>query len=93
MYILTLDFLLKSGPMQTISKWGNSLAVRIPAADADSIGLSEGSAVEIKVKAGSLVVSPARKRRYDLKELVDRITRENRHGLIDWGKPAGKEAW
>jgi antitoxin MazE len=79
--------------MQTISKWGNSLAIRIPAAAADSVGLSEGSEVEIKVKAGALVVSPTRKRSYDLKELVDQITPENRHGLIDWGKPVGKEAW
>ena len=55
-------------------------------------GFLKGSAVEIKVKAGSLVVSPARKRRYDLKELVDRITRENRHGLLDRRKPVGKEA-
>jgi antitoxin MazE len=79
--------------MQTISKWGNSLAVRIPASDAESIGLSDGSAVEIKIKAGSLIVSPARKRRYDLKELVDRITRDNRHELGDWGLPVGKEVW
>ena len=50
--------------MQTISKWGNSLAIRIPAAAADSVGLSEGSEVEIKVKAGALVVSPTRKRRF-----------------------------
>jgi antitoxin MazE len=79
--------------MQTISKWGNSLAIRIPAAAADSVGLSEGSKVEINVKAGALVVSPARKRSYDLKELVDQITPENRHGLIDWDKPVGKEVW
>ncbi len=28
-----------------------------------------------------------------LDELLDRVTPENRHGLIDWGKPVGKEVW
>ncbi len=79
--------------MQTISKWGNSLAVRIPAGAADSVGLSEGSEVDITVKAGALIVKPSRKLRYELKELVDQITPENRHQLIDWGKPVGKEVW
>lgn len=78
---------------QTVSKWGNSLAVRIPAGAADSVGLSEGSEVDITVKAGTLIVAPVRKRRYQLKELVDQITPENRHELIDWGKPIGKEVW
>ncbi len=78
---------------QTISKWGNSLAVRIPAGAADSVGLSEGSEVDITVKAGTLIVVPVRKRRYQLKDLVDQITPENRHQLIDWGKPTGKEVW
>jgi antitoxin MazE len=79
--------------MQTISKWGNSLAVRIPAAAADSVGLGEGSEVDISVKAGALMVAPARNRRYDLKKLVAQITPRNRHKLADWGKPVGKEVW
>ena len=79
--------------MQTISKWGNSLAVRIPAGTADSLGLSAGSEVDLKVKAGALVMSPARKRRYELRELVDRITPRNRHEAVEWGRPTGKEVW
>jgi antitoxin MazE len=30
---------------------------------------------------------------YTLDELVDRITPENRHDEVDWGRPVGKEAW
>ena len=79
--------------MQTISKWGNSLAVRIPAAFAETVGLEEGTVVEVKVRAGRLIIVPTEARRYDLRELIDRITPENSHELIDWGKPVGKENW
>jgi antitoxin MazE len=79
--------------MQAISKWGNSLAVRIPAAFAETAGLEEGTMVELKVRSGRLMVVPAESPRYDLRQLVGRITPKNRHRLVDWGKPAGKETW
>jgi antitoxin MazE len=79
--------------MQTISKWGNSLAVRIPATFAETVGLEEGTVVDLKVRAGRLIVIPAESRRYDLRQLVDQITPKNSHRLVDWGKPVGKEAW
>jgi antitoxin MazE len=78
--------------MPTISKWGNSLAVRIPALLAESAGLGEGSEVDLRVSAGRLVVEPVRPR-YELKKLIEGITRKNRHQEIDWGKPLGKEVW
>ena len=78
--------------MQTISKWGNSLALRIPAAFAETAGLEEGTVVEMKVRAGRLIVVPAKSPRYDLHQLVGRITPKNSHRLVDWGKPVGKEA-
>jgi antitoxin MazE len=79
--------------MQKISKWGNSLAVRIPAAFADSAGLTEGTEVDLKVQSGRLIVAPIRQHRYDLQQLIEQITPENRHHLIGWGKPRGKEVW
>jgi antitoxin MazE len=79
--------------MQTISKWGNSLAVRIPAAFAETVGLEEGTVVEVKVRAGRLIIVPAGSHRYNLRQLVEQITPENSHELIDWGKPVGKENW
>ena len=79
--------------MQTISKWGNSLAVRIPASFAETVGLEEGTVVDLKVRAGRLIVIPAESQRYDLRQLVDQITPKNSHRLVEWGKPVGKEAW
>ena len=32
-----------------VSKWGNSLAVRIPSAVVDALGLKEGDDIEIKI--------------------------------------------
>ena len=33
-----------------VSKWGNSLAVRLPAAVVDALGLKEGDQIEIRVE-------------------------------------------
>jgi len=32
-----------------VSKWGNSLAVRLPSAVVDALGLSEGDQIEIRI--------------------------------------------
>lgn len=44
-----------------------------------------------KVRADKLKAVSADSSRYDLRTLVDRITAENSHELVDWGKPVGKE--
>jgi antitoxin MazE len=35
-----------------IAKWGNSLAVRLPAAVVEALGLQEGDQVEIRIAGG-----------------------------------------
>ncbi len=75
-----------------ISKWGNSLAVRLPKPFVEELGLSEGSQVELTVRDGKLILSAAG-RAYALEELVDGITGENRHHESDWGRPKGREVW
>jgi len=77
---------------QKIAKWGNSLAVRIPRKLADEAGLSEGAAVELKSVAGKLIVEP-KAPEYDIRKLVRKISKKNRHELIDWGPPVGEEFW
>ena len=75
-----------------IGKGGNSLAVRLPKAFVDELGLAEGSEVELTLRDGQLVLSAAG-REYALKELVDGITAANRHQETDWGRPTGREVW
>jgi antitoxin MazE len=77
----------------TISKWGNSLAVRIPLAIAKQASLSEGDSVELALdRKGGIVLHPAR-RKYELSDLVAQITPKNRHRPTNWGKPQGEESW
>ncbi len=78
-------------------KWGNSLAVRIPKALAESIKLSSGKRAEIRIENGTLVlrpiVKPARKPRYTLEDLLSGMTRNNVPEEVDWGPKQGNEAW
>jgi antitoxin MazE len=77
----------------TVSKWGNSLAIRIPQAIAKQASLTEGDCVALALDSdGAIVLRPTR-RRYELSELVSRITPKNRHRETDWGRPRGEESW
>ena len=77
----------------TVSKWGNSLAVRIPLSIARQASLSGGDCVELTIDGdGGIVLRPTR-RKYELAELVSRITSKNRHRETDWGAAQGEESW
>ncbi|MDX9975636.1 MAG: AbrB/MazE/SpoVT family DNA-binding domain-containing protein [FCB group bacterium] len=75
----------------SIQKWGNSLAIRIPAPLAKEAGISEGAPVTIGVSEGCVVISPIHNPRYSLEELLEGVTRSNIHRETDWGGPAGRE--
>jgi antitoxin MazE len=55
-----------------VSKWGNSLAIRLPSAVVDLLNLKEGDDIEIHV-AGTRTVEVARKP--DRQELIQRLRR------------------
>jgi antitoxin MazE len=74
-----------------IQKWGNSLALRIPAAFADEIGLVENSQVNLSLKEGGLVVTAAAGEKWSLDELLSRVTEDNRHREWETGAPEGSE--
>jgi len=72
-----------------VSKWGNSLAVRIPLTLAREARLAEGDRLTLNLAAnGSIVLRPAR-RKCELRQLVSRITAKNPHPETDWGPPTG----
>jgi antitoxin MazE len=78
--------------MQTrVQRWGNSLALRIPKPFADDLGLADNGAVELTVADGRLIVAPAPCPK--LADLIAGITKDNRHGVEDWGERMGKEVW
>lgn len=76
-----------------LSKWGNSLAVRIPKTAADKASLREGDRLELLVaEDGAVTLRPVRGQRV-LADLVADITPENRPAEAHWGGPVGGEAW
>jgi antitoxin MazE len=75
-----------------ITRWGNSLGLRLPKAVASAARLAEGDAAEVSVEDGAIVVRAARPT-YSLHGLVSKITPRNRHGETEWGRPSGREQW
>ena len=76
------------------SRWGNSLALRIPAVVLADIGASEGMAADLVIEGGKLVVTPvATPPRYSFDDLLAGITRDNQHDELLDGPPAGNEIW
>jgi antitoxin MazE len=76
-----------------VQRWGNSLAVRIPKAFAEDLGLREDAPVEIGVVEGDLVVSPPPARTFTLARLLAGVTEENVHHEIETGPAVGGEVW
>ncbi|MGH2785447.1 MAG: AbrB/MazE/SpoVT family DNA-binding domain-containing protein [Actinomycetota bacterium] len=76
-----------------IQRWGNSLGVRIPKAFAEEADVDAGSAVDVTVVNGDLVLRPLRRRSYDLSTLVKGIDQGNVHEAIETGPSVGREAW
>jgi antitoxin MazE len=74
-----------------IQKWGNSLAVRIPKAYVDQLGLGSNSPVKISVEGERLIIESVR--RPTLDELLAEVTPDNTHDETDWGGPVGNEVW
>ena len=78
------------GAQTHISKWGASLAIRIPKPIVEQWGVREGSSIEI-VPDGDQVV--LRKTSYDLADMLAQVTPDNLHPEQDTGPAQGREAW
>ncbi|HTY49884.1 MAG TPA: AbrB/MazE/SpoVT family DNA-binding domain-containing protein [Steroidobacteraceae bacterium] len=75
----------------TVKKWGNSMAVRIPAHVVAAAGLKVDARVVVREENGRIVIEPS-PAEYDLDALVAGITRDNVHPGVDFGAPVGREA-
>jgi antitoxin MazE len=75
----------------TISRWGNSLGVRVPKDVADRLGLSEGSRVDVSVEEDRIVISTSRPV-YRLEEILTGVSPKAMREAFDWGEDRGREA-
>ena len=76
-----------------VKKWGNSAAVRIPAAIMAAAHVALDQPVEVREEQGRIIIEPIRRKEFKLDELLGGITGKNLHGAIDTGAPVGKEVW
>ncbi|MGD0184975.1 MAG: AbrB/MazE/SpoVT family DNA-binding domain-containing protein [Roseiarcus sp.] len=76
-----------------VKKWGNSASVRIPASVLAAASLSIDQAVEVREEGGRIIIEPVRAPVYDIDRLLDQMKPETFPEDVDFGPPAGSEAW
>jgi len=74
-----------------ITKWGNSLGLRVPRDLAARAGLCEGSRVDLEVRDDGALILTKSKRRFTLEELVAGMTPERAHPALIDDAPRGEE--
>jgi antitoxin MazE len=75
----------------TVSRWGNSLGLRIPRGLAKHAGLTEGSLIDLRVENGRLIVEPITVNNLDA--LLAKVTAKNLHTELFVDTPRGREVW
>jgi len=75
-----------------IRKWGNSPALRLPAAVIKEAAFNLEQKVNITATRGRIVIEPSVTVEYDLDELIGGITSKNQHAEVSYGAPVGREA-
>jgi antitoxin MazE len=76
-----------------IAKWGNSLAVRLPKAIAEDLGLAEGQPVDVAIDRGAVRLKPAtaQVRLSDLVAEAKRLGPAQHPEVVRWGRDVGAE--
>lgn len=74
-----------------LSKWGNSLAIRIPSFVAEQANIQAGDKLDIKVSRNGRITIEAINRDVDFGKLYAQITPENRYGEVMASSEQGNE--
>ncbi len=72
------------------SKWGNSVALRVPSKVAEALQISPGSIADLDLRKDRLVITP-RSHTYKLEDLLDKISADNVHSETSTGNALGAE--
>ncbi|BDI14622.1 multidrug transporter MatE [Nostoc cf. commune SO-36] len=76
-----------------VAKWGNSLAIRIPRAVAEQAHITEGTGIELSVQGDNIIITPRKRKKYTLDELLEGMTPDKFHPEFETGNPVGNEHW
>ncbi|MCK8607225.1 AbrB/MazE/SpoVT family DNA-binding domain-containing protein [Apilactobacillus ozensis] len=75
-----------------LSKWGNSLATRIPKNIIKKLNLRDNQDIEVSVKDNSIILTPVHKKPGNIHELFENWQDDGkRERELDWGKSKGNE--
>lgn len=77
--------------MTTISKWGNSLGIRIPKSILNASGIKEMDNVTVSVEGNHIIITKAIPA--NVKELFSGYSEIEKQEEIDWGEAQGEEIW
>jgi antitoxin MazE len=76
-----------------VQRWGNSLAVRIPASVARSVGFTAGQAVEISAEDSTVRMVPKGEPRLTLQQKLERFDPDVHSGEAMVTRRVGKEIY
>jgi len=76
-----------------VARWGNSLGIRIPKMIAEQTQITEGTSISFRVEGNSIVITPQKRRKYTLDELLEGMTPDNFHPEFETGNAVGNEDW
>src|SRR5262245_25614572 len=73
----------------TLSRWGNSLGIRIPQEAVDRLQLASGEQMQVEVGEDAITLRPARQRRrkWTLKAMLKGVKPRKVGGEYPWGPP------
>lgn len=74
-----------------VRRWGNSAAVRLPAALLAAAGLKLDDPVTVREENGRIVIERAKPQAVTLEWLLEGLKPEQVHPEVDFGQPAGRE--
>lgn len=79
----------------TIKRWGNSAAIRLPAAIMEAFHLRLDQTVEIREEHGRIVIDPVHPEPedIDIEAICAQLNPNEKPELIDFGPPRGSEVW
>jgi len=73
-----------------LSKWGNSLGLRLPKALTAEIGMTEGQKVEVRAEGGRIIVEPVRAP-LTWEKMLENTDHDSLREAWDWGEDVGRE--
>lgn len=77
----------------SVRKWGNGHGVLLPKSFVDMLDLAHAEVQTILRGSSIILTKTSAKKKITIKEMVRGMRKNDRHDLVDFGAPQGKEIW